>query len=82
MLAHSYHLRVLDKTDLRGIRFEIIKIGRNNAVRQYLKFLNSDYQKSSGVNHDHFASLKELYLAFEYDLSQQEQFKTIPRISL
>lgn len=82
VLGHSFHLGVLEADDLRGIRYEIIKLGRNSAVRQYLHFLNTDYQESSGVKHDHFAGLKEMYLAFEYDPNQRAEFTRIPTIAM
>ena len=69
------NLGTLKKDDLRGLRYEIIEVGRNRAVRQYFDFLNHDYQRSSGIAHDHFGYLKELYLTFEYDASQQQEFQ-------
>jgi hypothetical protein len=82
VLGHSFHLRVLNEDDLRGIRYEIIKLGRNTAIREYLYFLNTEYQNSSGISHDHFAGLKEMYLAFEYDPNQRAEFGRIPKIPM
>jgi hypothetical protein len=75
VLGLSYDIGVFDKNDLRGLRFEIIKIGRNEAIRSYFEFLNDDYQRSSGVEHDHFDALKKMYLAFEYDSEATKKFK-------
>src|SRR5215213_2227355 len=74
ILGQLYHLQILTKEDLLGLRYEIISVGRNKAVREYNDFLNHGYQSSSGIVHDHFAYLKELYLAFEYDPSQKNEF--------
>lgn len=75
MIGHLYNLGVLERADLRGIRFETIMMGRSAAVRAYLVFLNTRYQDLSGVVHDHFAFFKKLYLAFEYDAGQREAFE-------
>lgn len=75
ILGHLQDLRILDKKDLAGLEYEIIEIGRNKAIRDYFDFLNHQYQQSSGVNHDHFKFLKQLYLAFEYDSHQAQEFQ-------
>lgn len=74
VLGLAFDLGVFDKRDLRGVRFEIIKVGRNEAIRSYFEFLNDDYQRSSGVEHDHFDALKRMYLAFEYDPGERKKF--------
>jgi hypothetical protein len=75
ILGHLLELGVLQKHDLIGLRYEIIEIGRDKAVREYFDFLNNDYQKSSGIYHDHFKNFKSLYLVFEYTPSQKKQFE-------
>jgi len=40
ILGHLCHLKVLDEEDLRGIKYEILTIGRNGAIREYFAFLN------------------------------------------
>jgi hypothetical protein len=75
ILGHLYDLGILQKHDLIGLRYEVIEIGRDKAVREYFDFLNNDYQKSSGIAHDHFKNFKSLYGAFEYDASQKQQFE-------
>jgi hypothetical protein len=75
VVGHLFQLGVLGKRDLLGLRYELLKTGRNKAVREYLKYLNGPYQRLSGVHHDHFDALKELYMAFEYDHSQKLSFK-------
>jgi hypothetical protein len=75
ILGQLLDLGVLQKHDLIGLRYEIIEVGRDKAVRKYFDFLNNDYQKSSGISHDHFKNFKSLYLAFEYEPSQRDEFK-------
>lgn len=75
ILGHLLELGVPQKHDLIGLRYEIIEIGRDKAIREYFDFLNNDYQKSSGIVHDHFKNFKSLYGAFEYDPSQKKQFE-------
>ncbi|MGH9931243.1 MAG: hypothetical protein ACREA9_18700, partial [Pyrinomonadaceae bacterium] len=43
ILGQLYDLGTLERQDLRGLRYEIIEIGRNKAVREYFDFLNHDY---------------------------------------
>lgn len=66
IIGHLFDLNVLNRKDLRGIRYEIMMIGRNEAIRQYFYYLNND-STIQFVAHDHFAFFKDLYLAFEYD---------------
>jgi hypothetical protein len=75
MIGHLFNIGVLHRSDLRGIRFEIIMTGRNQAVREYLRYLNTKYQDLSGVVHDHFRFFKNLYIAFEYDLRHLKSFE-------
>jgi hypothetical protein len=75
VLGNLFALGVLGKRDLLGVRFEILKTGRNDAVREYFKYLNGPYQRLSGVHHDHFYALKELYMAFEYEHEEKLSFK-------
>jgi hypothetical protein len=75
VLGNLYKLRVLRKRDLLGVRYELLKTGRNKAVRDYFRYLNEPYQKLSRVEHDHFDALKELYLAFEYNEDEKLSFK-------
>jgi hypothetical protein len=44
MIGHLFFIGSLKRTDLRGIRFETIMVGRNRAVREYLCFLNTEFQ--------------------------------------
>ena len=75
ILGNLFDLGVLGKRDLLGLRYEILKTGRNKAVRDYFKYLNDAYQRLSGVEHDHFYALKKLYLAFEYKDDEKQSFK-------
>jgi hypothetical protein len=50
-------------------------VGRNRAVREYLRFLNTDFQRLSGVSHDHYLFFAKLYLAFEYDPEHSKTFQ-------
>jgi hypothetical protein len=67
--------KILNRQDLRGLRYEVIEIGRSNAVRDYFHYLNTDYQQSSGVIHDHFRNFKDVYIAFEYDAAKKKEFE-------
>jgi hypothetical protein len=75
ILGNLFDLGVLGKRDLLGLRFEILKTGRNKEVRKYFKYLNEEYKDVSGVEHDHFYALKKLYLAFEYEDDEKKSFK-------
>jgi hypothetical protein len=75
VIGNLFDLGVLGKRDLLGVRYEILKTGRNTAVRDYFRYLNDEYQGFSGVEHDHFYALKELYLAFEYDHEWKKSFE-------
>lgn len=75
MIGHLYYVGTLKRIDLRGIRFEIIMVGRNLAIREYFRFLNAEFQQVSGVSHDHFRFFKKLYLAFEYDHERINSFQ-------
>ena len=72
IIGHLFSIGVLQLKDLQGLRYEIICLGRNEAVRAYLGFLASDYQAISGIRHDHFGYFKNLYRAFEYDPTSRE----------
>lgn len=76
MIGHLFFIGALKRIDLRGIRFETIMVGRNRAVREYLRFLNTEFQRLSGVEHDHYLFFKELYLVFEYDKDEKAAFQT------
>lgn len=67
IIGNLLFTKALDKDDIRGLGYEIISLGRNEAIYKYLQFLINDYQKISGVSHDHFLYFKKLYLSFEYD---------------
>src|SRR5690242_19396766 len=58
VLGNLFQLGVLGKRDLLGLRYEILKTGRNKAVREYFKYLNGPYQRLSEVEHHHFDALK------------------------
>jgi hypothetical protein len=74
ILGHLLDLGVLQKRDIIGLRYEIIEIGRDKAIREYFDFLNKPYQKSTGIDHDHFKNFKSLYMAFE-DASHKKEFE-------
>ena len=77
ILGHLYDIGVLTKKDLKGLRFEIISIGRNESIREYLKYLNNIFVIKTGVSHDHFSFYKKLYLEEEYDKEELKSFKMI-----
>ena len=78
VIGHMFYLDVLSKKDLQGIRYEIIRTGRDKAIRQYFCYLNNEYQTISGVKHNHFAYFKDLYKAFEEEKSLIQSFDECP----
>ena len=74
ILGHLFHLKVIKRKDLSGLEYEIISIGRCDAVRKYINYLNSEYQHISGIHHEHFDYFNKIYIAFEYDKKQKDTY--------
>lgn len=74
ILGHLFDLQVIKGKDLSGLKYEIISIGRNEAIRKYLKFLNGEYQQESGIRHEHFNYFSNIYIIFEYDKAKKDSY--------
>lgn len=75
LIGHLRDSGALQDSDLRSIRFEVIMTGRSPTIRDYLRFLITDYQATSALPHDHFKSFKNLYLLLEQDTDYKNLFQ-------
>lgn len=75
ILGLLHNEKSLATKHLASITYELIKTGRNNAIRAYFQYLNTTYQAKSGILHDHFKAYKELYKQLEKDKTQRATFK-------
>ena len=74
IIGQFYFMKILDRASLASWRYEILSVGRNEAIRKYLAYLVNEYVKLSGIKHDHFGYYKQLYLELEYDTEKRESF--------
>lgn len=73
LIGHIRDLGTLRFKDVQGLRYEVLSIGRNDAIFEYLSFLCSGYQDVSNIQHNHFLYFKRLYVELEYEESYRER---------